>query len=449
MTESTQTQLDSFDAEQRRQALAALADQARQASTGQNVNMHFHSFFSYNGRGWSPSHIAIQARREELYAAGLCDFDVLDGLEEFLTAGRVLGLRSAVFLETRAYLSAYGDKEINSPGEPGVAYSMGAGFTAVPEAGSPQATTLKALAAGARTRNEKLVSRINMRLQNLEIDYATDVLPRTPSGNATERHIVSAYVDAARQRFPGKALEGFWGMVLQTDAATVRDLLADRTALENRVRSRLAKRGGLGYVQPSPETFPKMEEFYAWVAACDAIPMVAWLDGTSPGEADPEALFSCEMEMGAEALNIIPDRNWNYPEDPSKAADLASRLDACVRAARKLQMPINIGTEMNKPGLPFVDDLSGPILRQYLQDFRAGAEVMVGQTVLTRYTGVSYVSDAARNTWPDKAQRNRFFAQVGALEPVDVDLDAALLEAGQDKAFAQIQDAVKAGTWQD
>ena len=99
--------------------------------------MHFHSFFSYNAEGWSPSHIAWAAHRAGLYAAGLCDFDVLDGLEEFLQAGELLALRATVNLETRAFVPEYASAEINSPGEPGVTYIMGGGYAAVPEAGTP------------------------------------------------------------------------------------------------------------------------------------------------------------------------------------------------------------------------------------------------------------------------------------------------------------------------
>ena len=111
-------QLDSFDPAERRQALKALAEcgGASLPAPSERVNMHLHSFFSYNTKGYSPSHIAWEARRQGLYAAGLCDFDVLDGLEEFLAAGQALGLRATVNLETRAFFSDYAQVDINSPG---------------------------------------------------------------------------------------------------------------------------------------------------------------------------------------------------------------------------------------------------------------------------------------------------------------------------------------------
>jgi len=78
--EHLEKQLDSFDATQRRDALEDIATMYQSLSrTGELVNMHFHSFFSYNADGYSPSHIVWESRMRGFYAAGLCDFDVLDG----------------------------------------------------------------------------------------------------------------------------------------------------------------------------------------------------------------------------------------------------------------------------------------------------------------------------------------------------------------------------------
>ena len=95
---------------------------------GRAFNLHAHSFFSYNGYGYSPSGLAWRGRRAGLCAMGLVDFDVLDGVAEFLGACHALGLRACAGLETRVFVPAFADRVINSPGEPGIAYHMGAGF---------------------------------------------------------------------------------------------------------------------------------------------------------------------------------------------------------------------------------------------------------------------------------------------------------------------------------
>jgi hypothetical protein len=108
--------LDSFNTRDRRYTLLRLKEELGDQLPAEepDVNMHFHSFFSYNAEEWSPTRIAWESRKEGLYAAGLCDFDGLDGLEEFIHAGHLLGLRTAVHLETRVFLNEYAQVDINS-----------------------------------------------------------------------------------------------------------------------------------------------------------------------------------------------------------------------------------------------------------------------------------------------------------------------------------------------
>jgi hypothetical protein len=434
-------QLDSFDSAVRRQALQRLvAEPSLEPVPGENVNLHFHSFFSYNAEGWSPSHVAWAARQAGLHAAGLCDFDVLDGLEEFLAAGELLGLRVTANLETRVYVKECAEVDISSPGEPGVTYIMGSGFGRALAEGSPQADTLaRVYRGGAKARNVALVERINDRVPQIAVDYDYDVLPLTPAGAATERHLIRAYVNKAEAAF-GDGLAAFWAGLLGKSEAEVAEKLGTPT-LEEWVRSKLAKRGGLGYIPTSPDTFPPVEDFCAWVLSCRAMPMITWLDGTSGGEAEARRSLELMMSKGCVALNIIPDRNWNL-KDPQEQATKVANLDAIVAAADDLHLPINIGTEMNRAGLPFVDDLSGPVLSRHKESFLFGARVMVGQTILFRYADFSYVD----NEGP-AAERNAYFAAVGALPPLTRPVAERLEEVGPAKARELIEAAVADGDW--
>jgi len=440
--ETLEQKLDAFVPGERADALCELKSLDLPAPVAsENVNMHFHSFFSYNAEGWSPSHIAWQAHRGGLYAAGLCDFDVLDGLDEFLAAGELLGLRSTVNLETRVYMAEYADVDITSPGEPGVTYIMGAGFTRVPSAGSPEARGLATFREGARARNLALVSRINPHIEAIAIDYEEDVLPLTPMGAATERHIIRAYINKAESVFATpEAIGGFWSETLGKPVADVEAMLGT-PALDEAARSKLAKRGGLGYVQPSEDTFPPVEEFIQWVLSCGAIPMVTWLDGTSGGEADGRAMLECMIGKGAAAMNIVPDRNWNISDPDTRAVKIAN-LEAIVDAANDLGMPINIGTEMNKTGLPFVDDLSGEVLSKFKESFLRGARIMVGHSILARYCGRSYTTYEC-----DMREKNEFFEAVGALPALTRGVAGSLLDMGEEKALNAVRDSVAQKAW--
>lgn len=93
----------------------------------EEVNLHFHSFFSFNANGWSPSRIAWESLKYGLEVSGIVDFDVLDGMDEFLEAGKLLGLKTVVGIETRVFIKELEDKVMSSPNEPGIAYFMAAG----------------------------------------------------------------------------------------------------------------------------------------------------------------------------------------------------------------------------------------------------------------------------------------------------------------------------------
>ena len=436
------TTLNAFDPAGREVALkTSLAQHAGSLPPeGANVNMHMHSFFSFNAEDWSPSRMAWECRKHGLYASGLCDFDVLDGVTEFLNAGAAVGLRVAASLETRVYHAGFSDVEITSPGEPGVTYIMAAGFVGEPDPDSEAGRGQRMLAENSTKRNVDLIARINPHLPDITIDYDADVLSLVPRSGATERHIIRAYCNKSIEVFRDRArLQTFWGEVLKKDAASTATIIADRPKWEDLVRARLVKKGGLGYEQPSEDTFPPVRDFVQWAQACKVMPMITWLDGTSDGEADAQALLSNMMSMGCVALNIVPDRNWNI-SDPGEKAKKVANLNTIVAAADARYLPINIGTEMNKKGLPFADDLSGEVLRAHAKTFTRGAQVMVGHTNLLRFADYSYISEQAAADYPDVAERNRFFAAVGALPAVT----AAKAEELQAMTPGDVLDAFKA-----
>ena len=442
-----ENQLDQADPVCRQEALRRLAACAAAqcpfpAETG-NVNMHCHSFFSYNAHGWSPSRIAWESRKRGLLAAGLCDFDVLDGLDEFLAAGRLLGLRTAVHLETRAFFDAFAAVDINSPGEPGVTYIMGTGFYKTSPGGTPQAETLASLRAGATRRNEELIARINATVAMIALDYNRDVLPLTPKGVATERHIVRAYAEAGRRALPDAAARAaFWAPLLKRTPEAAAALESDVPKFEEAARSALAKRGGVGYRQPGGDTFPPVAQFVTWVRSCDAIPAVTWLDGTSAGEADCPRLLDLLRGMGCATVALIPERNWNISNLDDKAVKVA-RLDELVRESIARDMPLIIGTEMNKAGLPFADDLTGPVLARHAKVFRDGARFIVGHSLLGHYADMPYLGERACSALPSIPVRNAFFTAVGGLPPLTEDDAKRLLDDGPDRAFDRLASAVR------
>lgn len=414
---SLEASLNDFSPEVRQRALEELVARAARgevplAPETEVANMHGHTFFSYNAYGHSPTSWAWLARRRGFRVVGSVDFDVLDGVDEFLAACDLAGVRGAAGIETRVYVPRFSTREINSPGEPGVAYHMGVGFASgrVPVEVEGILADLRQRAA---RRNQEMLARVNDYLGPVAIDYERDVLPLTPSGNATERHLLAAYLQAAA-RLPDPS--GFWAAKLHLPREEVQAMAAAPPRLPNLIRTRLMKRGGVGYVQPGPESFPTVAEFHRLVVACGALPCVAWLDGTSSGEQAIEELLDLWLSQGVAVLNIIPDRNWNIA-DPDQRRLKVSKLYEVARLAQEADLSIIAGTEMNSPGQKLVDDFASPELQPLQGAFMEGAYLLHGHTALERGHGIGYGSAWAQAHLPSRRARNAFYACAGRLLP--------------------------------
>ena len=410
-------QLDSFDPALRRQALETLCLQARRGdiplpSPGTAVNLHAHTFFSYNAYGYSPSKFAWLARRAGLAAAGIVDFDVLDALEEFLEAGRLVGLKSCVSLESRVYVPEFSTRVINSPGEPGVAYHLGVGFTR-----PAQHPFLAEMRAAAAQRTRDILNRVNGYLAPVVLDFERDVVPLTPKGNATERHLCGAFERKAAQVFPAaEPRAAFWKEKLG-------DAPPPGAKLQNLIRAKTMKKGGVGYVQPGQGSFPLMADMNRFVLSCGAIPTLGWLDGMSDGEQAIDELIAVARAGGVAALNIIPDRNYT----PGVKDQKLKHLQDIVALAQAHDFPILVGTEMNSPGNKFVDSFETAELAPLVPIFLRGAHIVYAHSVLQRQAGLGYLSPWAAKAFPTVAVKNDFFEQLGrALQPAAEDRLAGL-----------------------
>jgi hypothetical protein len=368
---------------------------------GSQINMHAHTFYSYNAYGYSPTEFAWRARKEGLAVAGIVDFDGLDGLPEFFGAGKTLGLRTCGSIESRVFLPEYTDTVFNSPGEPGVLYHMGVGFPRKVDHSfleHARGTTVKRIA--------DMVARINAYLgSSVSLDYTADVLSRTPKGYATERHVCEAYVRKAKTAIADKDRRTeFWKQKLGSCPAS-------DTELQTLIRTKTMKKGGVGYITPDSTSFLPIEEMNRFILESGAIPTLAWLDGTNEGEKDVERLFALAKSYGMAAVNIIPDRNYT-PGDPD--GEKYQKLLEAVRAAEAHGFPIIAGTEMNAPGNKFVDSFETAELAPLASIFLRGAHIVYGHTVLQRHCGLGYLSSWAKHSFENVHEKNEFFDKVGS-----------------------------------
>jgi len=132
-----------------------------------------------------------------LATAGIMDHDSVAGAEEFVEAGRIVGLATTVGLECRCDVSAtaLAGRRLNNPDQLSNAY--------VALHGIPHnrlqavADYFRPLLEARGRRNRRMIERLNGVLGDaeLELDYERDVLPLSrhrEGGSVTERHLLFA-----------------------------------------------------------------------------------------------------------------------------------------------------------------------------------------------------------------------------------------------------------------
>jgi len=406
--------LNNFDLTVRQNALKELLSLVNEgdiqpAEVQEMVNMHCHTFFSFNAYGLSPTSLAWLGKKDGYAAMGTVDFDVLDGVDEFLTACDATDLPGSTGIETRVFLSDYEDKELNSPGEPGVYYHTGIGFTSGQVPASVQAI-LDEFRQRASERNQGLIDRINPHMAPATVDYEADVVPLSPGGTPTERHIVVAYVNNAEREVNNPAV--FWAEKLDMPQADIEAIIDDTGKFQNTIRKKLMKRGGIGYVQPGLATFPAIEPFNELITAAGALPCATWFPSLSVDKHEMENFLNYLVDKGAVTFNAIPDRNWNIA-DPKLKQETVTNFHSVVKLVQEMDLPINVGTEMNSFGQKLVDDFDAPELEPVRQAFLDGAHFIYGHTIMQRKFGMGYMSEWSNAQFESRRQRNDFYTKVG------------------------------------
>lgn len=373
------------------------------------INLHCHSFFSYNGYGMSPSSLVWKAKLLGLNMVGLVDFDTLDGVDEFHRAGNILNIKTVASLETRVFLPNYLEQEINSPGEPGIAYHMISGITSSSILEKKDRLFSENLLTKSHIRNKSIVSRINNIIPEIVLDYDRDVLSLTPNNNPTERHICEAYRRKAEDIYPDNKLRmKFWLKATDYNQIEFEDIFHNNVLLEAFIRKYYMKIGGTAYQQPSPKNFPKLSEINSHAVRIGGIPVMAWVDGMSPAENNIKELVEYHISQGTKGLNIVPDRNYNIEDKTEKV----KKLYEIVEIAEMYDLPIMVGTELNAPGLKFVDDFNSSELSPLLPIFIKGANIFHGHALEQEKNGYGYCSEWAENNFSTTAEKNEYYISI-------------------------------------
>lgn len=159
------------------------------------TNNHVHTTFSFSP--YSPAKAVWMAANAGLSTVGIMDHDAINGAEEFIEAGKIMGIATTIGFEMRTDWSdtKLGGRRLNNPDQLSCAYITAHG---VPHGSIQKADEFLSGVRRARDlRNKRIVDNINRISQcmGISLDYEKDVLPisnANEGGGVTERHILIA-----------------------------------------------------------------------------------------------------------------------------------------------------------------------------------------------------------------------------------------------------------------
>ncbi len=324
--------LNHENADERLAACQALADKIEHGEiarpgVGCDVNNHIHTTYSFSP--YSPAKAVWMAYMAGLSTAGLMDHDSIGGAEEFIAAGRILGMATTIGVECRADVSgtALDGKKINNPDQASVAYVA---LHGIPHTQIARVREFFAPYMEKRdARNRKMVDKINALFAplNVALDYDSDVIPlsmRVQGGSVTERHLLFALCKKLTAQFSkGEAIVRF--LKEQLNIVPSEKAAAQLTDTENphydydllgMLKGELVS----AFYVPATDECPRLAEVAAFADEIGAIPAYAYLgDVTDSVTGDKRAqkfedgyldlLFDVITKAGFHAVTYMPSRN--------------------------------------------------------------------------------------------------------------------------------------------
>jgi len=298
--------------------------------TGNNVNNHIHTTFSFSP--YSPTKAVFLSWLSGLAITGIMDHDSVGGANEFIEAGKIVDMPVTVGFELRCSMAdtPYEGKRINNPDQKSVAYFAMHG---IPHQSLTEAERFLAPYREKRNvRNWKMVDRLNTLIEpyELKLDFNNDVLPLSQyslSGSVTERHILYAL------------------------AAKLTDMEMPRSFLLGVFKSQLVE----SFYVDADEELPHVTEFIALAEKLGAIATYPYLGDVGVSvtgdkktqkfeDAFIDELIVYMKKIGIRAVAYMPARNTDKQ---------LSRIKALSEANGLLQIS---GEDINSPLQSFICD---------------------------------------------------------------------------------------------
>ncbi len=337
--------LDKQTKEERIEALSKMIEDGilGKPEITEEVNNHIHTKYSFSP--YTPTMAVVMAYSAGLSTAGIMDHDSISGAEEFIEAGKLVGMSTTIGIECRANVSqtALNGRRINNPDQNSVIYMA---LHGVPHTQIGKVSEFFAPFIEKRNeRNRKMVENINKLFEQygISVDFENDVVPLSEyknGGSITERHLLYALANKVIEKFgKGKACADFFKNDMKlTLSEKLEKFLSDEENIHysydvlGLLKSDLISKI---YIDATEEC-PDVKDVIAFSKEIGAISAYAYLgDVGNSVTGDKKAqkfeddyidlLFETISELGFDAVTYMPSRNTK--EQLAKIMELCDKFN--------------------------------------------------------------------------------------------------------------------------
>ena len=325
------------------------------------TNNHVHTTYSFSP--YSPAKAVWMALMSGLSTVGIIDHDAINGAEEFIEAGKILGMPTTIGFELRTDWSntKLAGKRINNPDQVSSAYICAHGL---PHTQIKNADRyLSGIRAAREKRSRTMTANLNdiMKSHGIVIDYDADVVPLScaaDGGEVTERHILFAIANKIIEKFgKGQALIDFLEKPLGLKLSGSQKTLLGDTQCDIYAYDLLnVLKGGFVskiYIDSTTDETPDVREVVKAIKSWGAIPSYCYLgDVAASPTGDKKAqtfedayldeLFPLVKDIGFDAIAYMPSRNT------------IAQLDRVMKMCDEYGFMQISGEDINQPRQSFI-----------------------------------------------------------------------------------------------
>ena len=281
------------------------------------VNAHFHTPYSFSSFS-KIQDIFEQAEHEGIDVLGINDFISTSGYAEFNTLAHSYKKFPLFNVEFMGLMKEAQEKEIriNDPSNPGRIYFCGKGLKFPVSFSDASEKRLQEILEKSTLQTKKMTRLLNAHIKKIkapfDLDF-NDIQSKYSKGLVRERHLAKALRIQIVNSFPDIQKRSeflntlYEGVNSNTNANKP-------TELDNELRSRLLKKGGIAFVEEDNDAFLSLDEMRSIIIDGGGIPCYpVLLDDSNMNFTDFEKDFnSLATELAKNrifAVELIPVRN--------------------------------------------------------------------------------------------------------------------------------------------